>query len=219
MKKGAAVDMLRRALSGEERLWKVWWLIGVPLWLTGNILAACVLNIEIADPDRIRSLALILFGLVAGALWIAWNIAAWRCAPNVGHSAWRSVARACLVVLALWHLAGGDRLPAQLDDRLSASLMSAAARAPTEHASQVDSVPSVAPAVASPAPSVEVTARVLPDVTAKSGMEDTVISPAVASPACVIRGSWTRVSREGGRLFRAKLDSGSAATRGFRFLL
>ncbi|GJH05571.1 SDR family NAD(P)-dependent oxidoreductase [Paraburkholderia terrae] len=36
---------------------------------------------------------------------------------------------------------------------------------------------------------------------------------------CVIRGSWTRVSREGGRLIRAKLDSRSAATRGFWFLL
>jgi hypothetical protein len=36
---------------------------------------------------------------------------------------------------------------------------------------------------------------------------------------CVIRGSWTRVSREGGQVFRAKLDSRSAATRGFRFLL
>ena len=36
---------------------------------------------------------------------------------------------------------------------------------------------------------------------------------------CVIRGSWTRGSREGGQLFRAKLDSRSAATQGFRFLL
>ncbi|MGN8138242.1 hypothetical protein ACTJLC_26425 [Paraburkholderia sp. 22099] len=36
---------------------------------------------------------------------------------------------------------------------------------------------------------------------------------------CVIRGSWTRVSREGGQRFRAKLDVRSAATRGFRYLL
>ena len=32
---------------------------------------------------------------------------------------------------------------------------------------------------------------------------------------CVFRGSWTRVSREGGQVFRAKLDSRSAATQGF----
>jgi hypothetical protein len=36
-----------------------------------------------------------------------------------------------------------------------------------------------------------------------------------ATLECVIRGSWTRVSREGGQLFRAKLDVRSAATRGF----
>jgi thiol:disulfide interchange protein DsbD len=34
-------------------------------------------------------------------------------------------------------------------------------------------------------------------------------------PRCVFRGSWTRVSREGGQVFRAKLDSRSAATQGF----
>jgi hypothetical protein len=31
---------------------------------------------------------------------------------------------------------------------------------------------------------------------------------------CVFRGSWTRVSHEGGQVFRAKLDSRSAATQG-----
>jgi transposase len=36
---------------------------------------------------------------------------------------------------------------------------------------------------------------------------------------CVFRGSWTRVSHEAGQVFRAKLDSRSAATQGFLFLL
>ncbi|SAL05729.1 L-asparaginase [Caballeronia arationis] len=36
---------------------------------------------------------------------------------------------------------------------------------------------------------------------------------------CVFRGSWTRVSLEAGQVFRAKLDSRSAATQGFLFLL
>jgi hypothetical protein len=37
--------------------------------------------------------------------------------------------------------------------------------------------------------------------------------------SCVFRGSWTRVSLEAGQVFRAKLDSRSAATQGFLFLL
>jgi PadR family transcriptional regulator PadR len=41
------------------------------------------------------------------------------------------------------------------------------------------------------------------------------MSPGTLYPMlCVFRGSWTRVSREGGQVFRAKLDSRSAATQG-----
>ena len=80
---------LARAWRGDERLWKVWWYIGVPLAIGGKVLET--LAARYPSPVLVSSVAF----LVA---YIAWCSMAWLCAPNVDQKIWTPIAR---VVIAL----------------------------------------------------------------------------------------------------------------------
>ena len=83
-----------RALQGEERLWKVWWLAGIPVaWATSALVLAA---------EDLRSLGPWAWGwgdaLDAARLlvYLAWFRLAWRCSRNVQGAAWTPRARAAL---------------------------------------------------------------------------------------------------------------------------
>lgn len=84
------------AIRGEERLWRVWWLAGIPvalitgaLWLTA---------------DRSRGFGASAWGWgdacdVARLLvYLMWFVPAWRCSRNVRNIAWTPLARGALLV-------------------------------------------------------------------------------------------------------------------------
>lgn len=80
---------LRRFLSGEEKLWKTWWLWGVPVALSAT---AFTLGAEFLRHDghpRWGDLLDVLKLLV----YAAWLTAAWRSAENTTHFPSRLAAR------------------------------------------------------------------------------------------------------------------------------
>lgn len=84
--------MFKRAWNGEEPLWKVWWLIGVPLNLLLIPLVAVLATPKMPTPLYFGALALYL------PAFFAWIRAAWLCAPNVEHRVWMVLARVVLVL-------------------------------------------------------------------------------------------------------------------------
>ncbi|BEH27446.1 Uncharacterised protein [Burkholderia pseudomallei] len=86
--------MLKRAWRGEERLWKVWWLLGMPLNLIGVAAAEWFQSGGLSP-----ALILGLFTIYS-ALYFAWCNAVWGCSKNVDNRLWMYVARV-LVVLGL----------------------------------------------------------------------------------------------------------------------
>lgn len=91
-------DALSRLVSkgwhGQARLWKVWWLLGLPL----NMLPFIVEPMLPSAPQGVFSaLSLLLASLLMLGLVVAWTIMAWRCSPNVRIKAWTWVARLVLI--------------------------------------------------------------------------------------------------------------------------
>ncbi|WP_244850761.1 MULTISPECIES: hypothetical protein [unclassified Caballeronia] len=95
--------MLRKAWRGEERFWKVWWLLGLPihlawwavylyLWGTGVAPEAFLLITIWFWPGTLGLFA------ACGALYLAWCTAAWRCSGNVDRRMWTYVARVLIGV-------------------------------------------------------------------------------------------------------------------------
>lgn len=83
-----------RASRGEARLWKVWWLAGIPVaWLT----SALVLTAE-----HLRALGTWGWGwgdacdVARFLVYLLWFELAWRCSRNVRGTAWTPLARAAL---------------------------------------------------------------------------------------------------------------------------
>ncbi|RQH06638.1 hypothetical protein D1Y85_12255 [Paraburkholderia dinghuensis] len=83
--------MFKRAWNGQEPLWKVWWLIGVPL----NLLLIPLLAVLVTP----KTPAMVYFGALVPYLLVffAWIRAAWICAPNVERRVWMILARVVLV--------------------------------------------------------------------------------------------------------------------------
>ncbi|CAG9232798.1 conserved hypothetical protein [Paraburkholderia tropica] len=94
--------MLIKAWRGQERCWKVWWLMGLPYGLVaGFILRACVQ----AEVSTLMLLAVVM--LYAAGLFL-WMVCAWRCAPNVKTSVWTPTSRMLIVlqtVALVWQAA------------------------------------------------------------------------------------------------------------------
>ena len=83
---------LLRSHSGEERLWKVWWLRGVPVaWATSALVIGAedlrVAGHHVAG-DWLDVLRLLLY--------VAWARLAWQCAGNVDARLWTPASRALL---------------------------------------------------------------------------------------------------------------------------
>jgi len=83
-----------RAFQGEERLWKVWWLAGIPVaWATSALVVAA---------EHLRGLGAWAWGwgdacdVARLLIYLAWFRLAWRCSSNVESPVWTPLARVVL---------------------------------------------------------------------------------------------------------------------------
>ncbi len=87
-------EFARRTTSGEERLWKVWWLAGIPMGWTASLLVVAAENLRYASDDYF------IYGDALDVLrflvYFAWLRFAWRCAGNVDFPLWTPLARITL---------------------------------------------------------------------------------------------------------------------------
>ncbi len=82
-------SFLRRALAGEERLWKIWWLGGIPVALGAT---AFTLLAEFLRIDGHHTWAN-FFDVLKLLVYAAWFMAAWRSAGNTENSPTRLAGR------------------------------------------------------------------------------------------------------------------------------
>ena len=86
------LNTLLRSHSGRERLWRVWWLWGIPVaWLTSGLVIA-------AELSRVGGQLVLADWLDVGRLLIycIWARLAWQCAHNVDAAVWTPMARLAL---------------------------------------------------------------------------------------------------------------------------
>jgi hypothetical protein len=91
MKKRLLQSFLRLR-SGRERLWKVWWLCGIPVaWATSLLVIG-------AEAARTGGYPATGDGLdvVRLLMYILWAQLAWQCAHNVENRLWEPVSRFAL---------------------------------------------------------------------------------------------------------------------------
>ncbi|WP_225031023.1 hypothetical protein [Paraburkholderia sp. XV] len=94
----SGTNMFKRAWRGEEQLWKVWWLIGIP---QSAVLALLWVNFLHKTPHSPAYLpAMVLYIVV----YFAWVRMAWLCASNVKRGIWTAVSYV-LIVLGVLNLA------------------------------------------------------------------------------------------------------------------
>jgi hypothetical protein len=98
---GANISIVRmlspRAIScearaGSEKLWKVWWLWGIPVGWTARaliIFAEIVREVGYGGWGDLLDVARLL-------IYFGWARLAWRCAHNVQNRAWTPVSRFAL---------------------------------------------------------------------------------------------------------------------------
>jgi len=85
-----------RALRGEEKLWRVWWLGGIP--------AGCITGALILVAEHLRASGASAWGwgdacdVARFLVYVAWFMLAWRCSRNVDSVAWTPLARGALLV-------------------------------------------------------------------------------------------------------------------------
>lgn len=87
-----------RAWNGEEKLWKVWWLVGSPIFILGALLSVWFEDLTIVGTPLARLLPLGFLSVLVA--YIAWCNMAWSCAKNVGSNVWTVFAK-ILIVLGL----------------------------------------------------------------------------------------------------------------------
>jgi hypothetical protein len=81
-----------RAANGKEKLWKVWWIAGIPLgWAT---------SLLVIIADEMRHVGFHGTGnfldLVRLLIYFAWARLAWRCSHSVARPVWTAVAQTTL---------------------------------------------------------------------------------------------------------------------------
>jgi len=79
-------------LSNDEKLWRVWWLWGIPTaWLTSLLVLAA---------EHVRLAGLPAWGdlldIARLAIYWFWCRLAWRASGNVGNPAWTLLSKAAL---------------------------------------------------------------------------------------------------------------------------
>lgn len=88
--------LLVSAWKGNAPLWKVWWLIGIPLNILMNIIEKLFDKaVALHGNSIILTVTFVLFVL---ALFIVWVRMAWLCAPNVKNKIWTPIAKVVIVV-------------------------------------------------------------------------------------------------------------------------
>jgi hypothetical protein len=81
-----------RSHDGQERLWKIWWLCGIPVaWLTSALLIAGE-ELRVAG----HAVAADWLDVARILLYALWARLAWQCAHNVGAWIWSPVSRGAL---------------------------------------------------------------------------------------------------------------------------
>ena len=94
------INFLRQAWRGDARLWKVWWLLGLPLFAVLGGVAQTFFN----ETTNILPIFALLFYFVYIALYVGWCNMAWSCSKNVNTKVWGTIAKA-LIVLGLLRIA------------------------------------------------------------------------------------------------------------------
>ena len=84
--------MFSKAWRGEERLWKVWWLIGLLLLIPIGTITI------IARLPELPVAVFITLLVTQVVLYFAWFRMAWTCAKNVNHIGWMYAARVVVVL-------------------------------------------------------------------------------------------------------------------------
>lgn len=86
------LESLLRSRDGRERLWKIWWLCGIPVaWMTSALLMAGEAARVAGHPsaaDWLDVSRILLYAL--------WAQLAWQCAHNVRTKIWSPVSRCAL---------------------------------------------------------------------------------------------------------------------------
>jgi hypothetical protein len=85
---------LRRALNGEEQLWKVCWLWGIPVGLAASALSFFAEMLRDAGWSGAGAGLDVLKLLVC----LVWFGAAWRCSGNVVNRFWTGIARTAIAL-------------------------------------------------------------------------------------------------------------------------
>lgn len=76
-------------MSGDEKLWKIWWLGGIPVALGAT---AFTLAAEFVRVDGYHAWG-DFFDVLKLLVYAAWFTAAWRCAENTDHHVSRLAGR------------------------------------------------------------------------------------------------------------------------------
>lgn len=84
---------VRRALAGEERLWKIWWLGGIPVALAAT---AFTLAAELLRTDGHHTWGNV-FDVLKLLVYAAWFTAAWKSAGNTSRRPARLAGRLAVV--------------------------------------------------------------------------------------------------------------------------
>jgi hypothetical protein len=83
---------IRRALNGEEKLWKVWWLGGIPVAGATSALSIFAENARQGGyggwGDGLDVAKLLIY--------LLWARLAWRCSRNVDNGIWTPVSQVAL---------------------------------------------------------------------------------------------------------------------------
>lgn len=86
------MNLLAMAWRGQERLWRAYWLLGIPFSLLGAIYA---IGFSRGSEHHILILG---FSLLLTAILVFWSVAVWRCSNNVESKFWGLAARVVVVV-------------------------------------------------------------------------------------------------------------------------
>jgi len=86
-------------MSASEKLWRVWWLLGIPVaWAA----SALVIGAELARNAGSEGWGSALDVLRLAIYWY-WMHAAWKCSRNVDQAWWTPLSRALLAVGLVAH--------------------------------------------------------------------------------------------------------------------
>jgi hypothetical protein len=93
------LSFLGRAWRGEERLWKVWWLLGLVLGVLGMLLRQALVE-GVPTQEALASFMPMLAASALFAPYLVWCKMAWSCANNVDWKYWGIIAK-ILIALGL----------------------------------------------------------------------------------------------------------------------